>query len=150
MGQITYADKSAINVNPDVADTNKVNATDMNEIKSAVNDNNTKITGLIGTVLWSNPNPTSDFSAQNITLSSSDYDVLEIFYRGFNNSTWENSVRLTKGGNARLLYIAGTTTFYRNCQYTDDTIYSVANESANTNSRCIPLYIVGYKTNLFS
>lgn len=41
MAQITYADKSAINENPGVADTNKVNATDMNEIKSVVNTNDT-------------------------------------------------------------------------------------------------------------
>ena len=46
MGQITYADKSAINVNPDVADTNKVNAADMNEIKTAVNDNDSRITAI--------------------------------------------------------------------------------------------------------
>jgi hypothetical protein len=36
---INYADKSAINTNPDIVDTNKVNATDMNEIKSVVNNN---------------------------------------------------------------------------------------------------------------
>ena len=29
-----------------------------------------------GTILWTNPNPTSDFSAQSIALSSSDYDML--------------------------------------------------------------------------
>lgn len=44
MAQITYADKSAINVNPDVASTNKVEAGDMNEIKSVVNANDTAFT----------------------------------------------------------------------------------------------------------
>lgn len=36
---ITYSDKTALNSNSGVADANKVNATDMNEIKSVVNNN---------------------------------------------------------------------------------------------------------------
>lgn len=36
---ISYTNKEAINVNPDVADINKVKADDMNEIKSVVNNN---------------------------------------------------------------------------------------------------------------
>ena len=39
MAQITYADKSAMNVNSSVPNVNKVNASDMNEIKSVVNGN---------------------------------------------------------------------------------------------------------------
>lgn len=38
---ITYTDKQQLNANPSVADINKVQATDMNEIKSVVNDNAT-------------------------------------------------------------------------------------------------------------
>ena len=36
---ISYSDKTALNSNSGVADANKVNATDMNEIKSVVNNN---------------------------------------------------------------------------------------------------------------
>lgn len=39
MAKITYEDKVALNVNPDIADINKVNASDLNEIKNAVNTN---------------------------------------------------------------------------------------------------------------
>lgn len=39
MAQITYADKSAMNVNSSIPNINKVNASDMNEIKSVVNTN---------------------------------------------------------------------------------------------------------------
>ncbi len=39
MGQITYANKAALNENASVADINKVKAADMNEIKSVVNEN---------------------------------------------------------------------------------------------------------------
>ena len=39
MAQITYADKVALNVNPEIAAINKVQDTDMNEIKKVVNEN---------------------------------------------------------------------------------------------------------------
>ena len=39
MAKITYEDKVALNVNSDIADINKVNASDLNEIKNAVNTN---------------------------------------------------------------------------------------------------------------
>lgn len=39
MNEITYQNKSALNENPEIADINKVKASDMNEIKSVVNTN---------------------------------------------------------------------------------------------------------------
>lgn len=39
MSKITYDDKVALNVNSNIADINKVNASDMNEIKTVVNNN---------------------------------------------------------------------------------------------------------------
>ena len=42
MSKITYADKVTLNENPDVADVNKVKASDMNEIKNVVNANDDK------------------------------------------------------------------------------------------------------------
>lgn len=38
MAKITYADKVALNENEEIADINKVNASDMNEIKNIVNE----------------------------------------------------------------------------------------------------------------
>ena len=43
MSKITYTNKVALNVNPDVADVNKCNATDMNEIKQVVNENDDNV-----------------------------------------------------------------------------------------------------------
>lgn len=43
---ITYQDKQALNINPDIADVNKVNAGDMNQIKNAINE--TILTSLFG------------------------------------------------------------------------------------------------------
>lgn len=51
MAKITYEDKVALNVNSDIADVNKVNDSDMNEIKNVVNtndDNTTNNSNAIG------------------------------------------------------------------------------------------------------
>lgn len=41
-----------------------------------------EVAGLKGVMLWENPNPTTSFGTQDITLSSSDYDYLEIYWFG--------------------------------------------------------------------
>lgn len=43
MSKITYTDKVAINVNSDIADINKCNASDLNEIKNVVNNNDDNV-----------------------------------------------------------------------------------------------------------
>ena len=43
---ITYADKSAINENPQIPDVNKVKDTDMNEIKNVINNTIIQTLGL--------------------------------------------------------------------------------------------------------
>ena len=43
MSKITYTDKVALNINQDVADVNKCNATDLNEIKQVVNENDDNV-----------------------------------------------------------------------------------------------------------
>ena len=53
MSKITYENKVALNVNSDIADINKVNASDLNEIKNVVNkndDNTTNNSNAIGTL----------------------------------------------------------------------------------------------------
>ena len=44
---ITYADKTALNLNPDVDAVNKCQATDLNEIKSVVNNNANELSDVI-------------------------------------------------------------------------------------------------------
>ena len=44
MAKITYENKVALNVNSDIADVNKCNATDLNEIKQVVNENDDNTT----------------------------------------------------------------------------------------------------------
>ena len=53
MSKITYENKVALNVNSDIADINKCNASDLNEIKNVVNtndDNTTNNSNAIGTL----------------------------------------------------------------------------------------------------
>ena len=47
MSKITYADKEALNVNPSIADKNKVSDTDMNQIKNVVNGNDDIVSSVL-------------------------------------------------------------------------------------------------------
>lgn len=55
MAKITYEDKVALNVNSDIADINKVNASDLNEIKNVVNTNDDNM-GLLSNLTTPNKN----------------------------------------------------------------------------------------------
>lgn len=69
MAQITYTDKTALNINGDIADTNKVNASDMNEIKNVVNNNYSEvgdITTLTTTDKTSVVNAINELNEKNI------------------------------------------------------------------------------------
>lgn len=139
--QITYEDKVDLQVATNIANINKVTASDMNEIKSVVNGNADEVGDIttltttdktsvvdavnelnapekwvsVGTtaptdgrkvwfktidnsivvnnqewfskpkVLWTNPNPTSNFASQTITLNDSlaNYSYYEILYKTY-------------------------------------------------------------------
>lgn len=55
MAKITYENKVALNVNPDIADINKCNASDLNEVKSVVNENDDNM-GLLSNLNTTNKN----------------------------------------------------------------------------------------------
>lgn len=160
MGTITYGDKVAINENTSVADINKVNASDMNEIKTAVNDNDSNITGLQGTILWTNSSPTSNMTTRNITLSSDDYDVLEIIYKAAYNQKTIKNIKMLKDYNTIMTAYSinfTTTSYYmRAISYVDATTLTIGsgyylNPTSKTQNDgvCIPLYVIGYKTGVF-
>lgn len=62
MAKITFENKVALNVNSDIADVNKCNATDLNEIKNVVNENDDNTT--------TNTNNIADNAANIGTLSN--------------------------------------------------------------------------------
>lgn len=91
MAKITYTDKVALNENSSIADINKVNASDMNEIKTVVNgivsdsystDTETayscNYTNRIGKLLWE-----GSFSSGSITVPGiSGYTVVAMIVGG--------------------------------------------------------------------
>ena len=169
MAKITYSNKSTLNPQPSIASKNKVTSDDMNEIKQVVNENDdtlisqgNTINNIKGTILWTNPNPNSVFTTQNITLDSDDYDILEIYMKLNSGENEIISQKVIKGYNTTLQgnIIANNKVYHRIRKFnrTNDTTYSVGtgyqqitNEStySQADSSLVPIYIVGYKTGLF-
>lgn len=159
MSKITYSTKSDINTTA-TPEVNKITAADMNEIKTVVNDNADLLSNITGTILWTNPSPTTDFSAQTITLSSDDYDVLEFFWRSDVPGNRVYSTKTLKSYSVQNdIYstVVPTRAWRRRADYVSDTSYSVGNcsrmeynqTSYNDNGYCVPIYVIGYKTGLF-
>lgn len=109
------------------------------------------------TTLWENGSPTSSFPSQNITLSSDDYDELEIFYGSSTSATTSIATGKTlKGKNIALFVVDGfSRKFYsRAFQRISDTVYTFADcyvggdgitAITTSNANAIPLKIVGIK-----
>lgn len=116
-------------------------------------------------LLWSNPNPESPFDPQNITLSSSDYDVLEIYYydwvdtHGFKDLICQKTIKgygtmlqmqfpynsAVFAGSRRIAYVDDTTL------YIGDNVRTIDSSGFNTttfNKWNVPIFIIGYKTGL--
>lgn len=148
--------------------TTPINSTRLNYIEDGIYNNSVNIDLLKGTILWTNPSPTSDFTAQNITLSSDDYDVLEFYYAFQPEKTQVFAEKTLKGSGVQLNTIINLSSGVeqangvrqRAVDYINDTTYSIADclerGVAGTsvpivrNDRIIPLYVVGYKTGLFN
>lgn len=112
----------------------------------------------LGKILWTNPNPTSSFAEQNITLSSSDYDMYEVVFHGSQTgANTFNTGKIPKGMNAFLQQTYSTSGAInvrsRTINYVNDTTFLVIGGLINgstDNTQCIPVYVIGYKTNLFN
>ena len=154
LSTITYSNKSDINANSSVPVANKVQASDMNEIKSVVNAGINQVNGISGQILWTNNSPSASFSSQSITLSSNNYDLLVWIFKRNNSTDYMTSpvfVVKTFDGIATTVDSSGNTV-RRGISYTDMTTYALADASSTAvdNSYLIPLYVVGYNTGLWS
>lgn len=144
-------------VEEEIGDLTSLATTDKTDLVSAINENNTNIANITGQILWTNPNPSSPISStQEISLSSSNYDILEVFYFQTTSGTLSYSSRFLKGCSTRMrIHTSDATNVYRGLTYLSDTSYRIDlpyNDVAlsNVNSLAIPIYIIGYKTGLFS
>lgn len=114
-------------------------------------------------ILWTNPNPKKQFDEQTITLNSDDYDAYSII---FNEHTTEdlyyNNGLIPIGHGCRLEGgyggAGGSATRSRQVDFTNNTRLTfqigkigIGTTAATTdNTVCVPIYIIGYKTGLFS
>lgn len=158
---ITFQDKVSLNTDPSIPEINKITDQNINDLKAGINTNETNINNLAGKILWTNSNPNTAFSAQTITLDESlaNYDFYEIHFLSEIGTNEYLSSGKIKVGYAKNVFqgwcspntgIAGRS---RSWQYTSNTQLhfdvGVKNKTA-ANENCIPLYVIAYKTGLFS
>lgn len=145
-------------IQAEVIDSLDGNSTTNAPSQRAVNEEFIKVKGKI---LWTNPNPMSEFASQTITLNSNDYDYLEfIFKSDYDDSTKAIiSGRTIKGYGVRTSYTSITSFKFwsRQINYNSETNYDIddcmvitSNSSSVSNKNLIPLYVIGYKTGLFN
>ena len=116
------------------------------------------LNGNIATILWTNPDSTAAFTAQEITLSSSDYDFYEIYYVTHVTNRHVCSVRSIKGEATSLMYSsaaeAGSTNYHRfvsnpaanKLSFEKGNAAHGATKASANNSVCVPLKVIGYKS----
>lgn len=144
------ADVSKINVGGTVY--NVKDATARQEISNL----NGNIGSSGGRVLWTNPDSTAAFPAQEITLSSTDYDFYEIYYVTHITSRHVCSVRSIKGEATSMMYSsaaeAGSTNYHRfvnnpsanKLSFEKGNSAHGANKASANNNVCVPLKVIGY------
>lgn len=106
-------------------------------------------------ILWTNPNPTSSFASQTITLSSGDYDFYEVFFIYSTQTTqYANGIKTIKGKGliGSIIGYGNPNLLRRKIDYTDATHLLVASAYMGSNTDdnyMIPIYVIGYKTGTF-
>lgn len=89
MSKITYTDKVALNINQDVADVNKCNATDLNEIKQVVNENDDNV-GLLSNL--NTTDKSSMVNAINEVVANTKVSIAKITTNGSGDYTSQAKV----------------------------------------------------------
>lgn len=147
----------------DLTSSSTVNPPSIDAVNNAISDVSTEVNSLKPVTLWTNPSPNSNFGSQNITLSSSDYNYLEIYYYDWNDSSVDyknvSCQKILKGYNTTLScmfnYSGQAYAGLRRCTRTSDTVYNIqgcytiidgSRYAVNNNDAlCVPIKIVGYK-----
>lgn len=119
-------------------------------------------TGLRGKYLWINPNPTEAMAYQygGITLTSSDYDVLEFYFYTSTDNKVMTVQKVMAGYGAVGMYINGYggLVYSRAISYVSKTSYTInecyrygygaTTPPAGSNTFLIPAYVIGYKNSI--
>ena len=122
-------------------------------VQDAVEEVNGKLSNIkTSEILWENPSPGSNFSAQNIVLSSDRYDYLKVFFRQHNVGDGGCDTQdILKGKSAILPYVTfsggSPIICVRKIKYVDDVTLSVEAEISNGSANqgyIVPIKIIGY------
>lgn len=134
MSKITYTDKVALNQNPNVQDINKVNATDMNEIKNVVNSNETKVLLAV-----------TDTAPAQCSTGDMYYDTTDdLIYTATGTNTWSSTgVAPTEN----TLYVVLTTQTAYAYDGDNETLVSVGSASGSVVNNYSTSTIEGYSCN---
>ena len=110
-----------------------------------------------GTLLWTNPSPENSFAAQDIDiLNFNQYDFFEIIttdcqiFKFYGNVVGTQDTYMSYMSSNFYVYSRGLRIGYslyiRDCNY-----YELARGSNSIdNDSLVPMYVIGYKTNLFN
>ena len=131
---------------------NVIGASDTPNDKDVYSSNATKelINNVSSTILWTNPNPTTSFEEQDITLNDNienydEYIVLAKTWR--NNTNIALSTRVPISYGAPMLYTENTNIYQRFTSV--PSVKTLHIGSSPDNSFLVPIYVIGYKTGLF-
>ena len=164
---ITFNNKTTLNSQPDIANENKVTASDMNEIKSVYNTEIGDVSNLITTaknvvdainesvgkisILWSGSKSTTG----NVTLNEAytNYDFLLVgiqadsYSKGSELIPTGDIVQSTDGHNAYEITIFQSTSVYSNMsiQFTNSTTLNIIQIHRAAWNNCILKYVIGIK-----
>lgn len=142
-------------------DDESINSVQNKVVKSYIDDTASEINSNFGgKILWTNSSPTSSFASQTITLSESlaNYDCYEIMFRqSTRTARIMTSGKVPVGNGTILNWNAATTSGNVYFRATGPTVSgtSISFEDAKNsgtvdNLSTIPMYVIAYKTNLFS
>lgn len=122
MAKITYSTKVALNTNQSIADENKVNAADMNEIKSIVNSDADAIG--TGTDSWSSSNTylTGDIASYENAYYKNTTGTNTATSPDSDSTNWEGTNLVSILGNRGYIFDSGSNSNGSYIKYSDGTM----------------------------
>lgn len=146
MANLTTTEKTslvgAINeIDGDIGDLTNLDTESKSNLVSAINEVNDEYNG---TVLWENTYPSAGAGNMSITLSSDDYDILEIWYAGFYTDSDTQIAYAVKNKQTRIpCFTTSGAVTVRTIAFTDSTHLTTPSFTNPDNN--IPYKIIGHK-----
>lgn len=133
-----------------------VTANNLNEMQNILNNNVTNGFQKNGSILWANSSPQYGFGADTIQLSETlnNYDMYEIIFQQSTSTERLFTTGKIPVGIGTILCWHTTSNYYRPTATTVSgssiTFEHGKNGGSQDDGSTIPMYVIGYKTGLFS